>query len=119
MLPRPFRVPERYRLVINVNESAHPLTTTEGLQTKMAIFSRNTVQADPLDTAVTKGRNVRGLLSSYVSDLLESNELHDAVIETEQSVVRNAQGRIEIAQREKDMNLTLANNLKSALGVGE
>jgi hypothetical protein len=85
----------------------------------MAIFSRSVPQVDPLDAAVTKGRNVRGLLTSYVNDLDESNALHDEVINVEQSKVREAQGRIEIAQKEKSMNSTLAANLKAALGVAE
>lgn len=85
----------------------------------MAIFKRTVNEVDPLDVALTKGRNVRGLLSSYVSDLEESNGLHNEVVSAEQAKVREAQGRIEIAQKEITMNSTLAKNLKAALGVAE
>lgn len=83
----------------------------------MAIFKRTVVEVDPLDRAIDKGRSVRGLLTSYVNDLDESSALHDEVIDTEQSKVREAQGRIEIAQKEKALNVALANNLRTTLGL--
>lgn len=83
----------------------------------MPIFKRNVVEIDPLDKAINQGRSVRGLLTSYVTDLDESSALHDEVIGAEQGKVRDAQNRIEIAQKEKALNVALATNLRSTLGL--
>lgn len=83
----------------------------------MSIFKSKTVEVDPLDEAINRGRNVRGLLTSYVTDLDDSSNLHDEVIATEQENVRTAQGRIEIAQKEKALNVALATNLRNTLGL--
>lgn len=82
----------------------------------MAIFSK-TPEADPLDVAVSKGRSVRGLLSSFVSDLDDSNALHGEVVAAEDAKIREANSRKEIAQQEMNLNSALAVNLRSALGL--
>lgn len=84
----------------------------------MSIFKSPTV-VDPLDVALNKGRSVRGLLSSYVADLEESNALHGEVVAAEDDKIRKAEGRKEIAQQEITLNAQLADNLRNALGFND
>ena len=98
-------------------ESAYSLTTTERQYTSMPIFKSKTVEVDPLDAAIDKGRSVRGFLSSMVTDLADANRLHETVKEAENANIVAAQSRIEIAEQEIQLNSALVTNLRNTLGL--
>lgn len=79
----------------------------------MALFKSKTVQPDPLDQAIDKGRNVRGFLSGLVNDLDEANSLHNNVVADAEDTIQAAAARKEIAQQETAANAALATNLRS------
>lgn len=78
----------------------------------MGLFNRANVTVDPLDQAITQGRNVRGFLSGLVNDLDEANSLHNDVVADEEAKIAEAAARKELAEQEKAANEALAANLR-------
>jgi hypothetical protein len=121
VLPKPFRVSKRYRLVINVYESAHPFTTKRK-GNLMAVIKRSkkvadvqvkTKEVDRLDVAVAQGRQVRNFLTNLLNDLEGANAIHHEVKATEADKIDEAQRRIDIANSELEANAKLAEGLKT------